>query len=40
VVGTQKALAIATRNDAIRRRFSRLAERLTLFGAARQAVLW
>jgi len=39
VVGTQKALAIATRNDAIRRRFSRLAERLTGFGAARQAVL-
>jgi exodeoxyribonuclease V alpha subunit len=39
VVGTQKALAIATRNDAIRRRFSRLAERLTVFGAARQAVL-
>ena len=39
VVGTQKALAIATRNDAIRRRFSRLVERLTVFGAARQAVL-
>ena len=39
VVGTKKALAIATRNDAIRRRFSRLAERLTVFGAARQAVL-
>jgi exodeoxyribonuclease V alpha subunit len=39
VVGTKKALAIATRNDAIRRRFSRLAERLTGFGAARQAVL-
>ena len=39
VVGTQKALAIATRNDAIRRRFSRLAERLTGFGAAHQAVL-
>jgi exodeoxyribonuclease V alpha subunit len=39
VVGTQKALAIATRNDAIRRRFSRLAERLTRFGAASQAVL-
>ena len=39
VVGTKKALAIATRNDAIRRRFSRLAERVTLFGAARQAVL-
>ncbi|HEX7551148.1 MAG TPA: ATP-binding domain-containing protein, partial [Candidatus Methylomirabilis sp.] len=39
VVGTKKALAIATRNDAIRRRFSRLAERLTVFGAAHQAVL-
>ena len=39
VVGTQKALAIATRNDTIRRRFSRLAERLTGFGAASQAVL-
>lgn len=31
VVGTKKAIAIATRNDAIRRRYSSLADRLTRF---------
>jgi exodeoxyribonuclease V alpha subunit len=32
VVGTKKAIAIATRNDAIRRRYSRLAARLAVAG--------
>jgi exodeoxyribonuclease V alpha subunit len=36
VVGTKKAIAIATRNDAIRRRYSRLAERLATLGADTQ----
>jgi len=39
VVGTKKAIAIATRNDAIRRRYSRLAERLAALGADTQAIL-
>lgn len=33
LVGTKKALAIATKNDATRRRFSRLRERLAVAGA-------
>lgn len=39
LVGTRKALAIATKNDATRRRYSRLRERLATSGGDAQAVL-
>jgi exodeoxyribonuclease V alpha subunit len=39
MVGTTKAIAIATRNDAIRRRHSRLAERLATLAPARRLSL-
>jgi exodeoxyribonuclease V alpha subunit len=39
LVGTKKAVAIATRNDAIRRRYSRLAERLAASQTGSQAIL-
>jgi exodeoxyribonuclease V alpha subunit len=39
VVGTKKAIAIATRNDAIRRRYSCLRERLAALGEDAQAIL-
>jgi exodeoxyribonuclease V alpha subunit len=35
VVGTKKAIAIAAKNDAIRRRYSRLADRLEVPGGNR-----
>jgi exodeoxyribonuclease V alpha subunit len=39
LVGTRKAVAIATKNDATRRRYSQLRERLAACSAAAQAVL-
>jgi exodeoxyribonuclease V alpha subunit len=35
VVGTRKAIAIATKNDAIRRRYSRLPDRLSVLTTSR-----
>jgi exodeoxyribonuclease V alpha subunit len=39
VVGTKKAVAIATKNDAVRRRYSHLSERLGPRGGEAQALL-